>query len=135
MNGGREINMNARLDVVVRPDGGAEYIFTLGGVLFEEDGAWVSYCQALDLSTCGKSAEEALDRTSEAVALFIRSCLEHGTLHKTLRDLNWDVRENIDLDGLARRHPCPPQPSLPAFVIENIQRRDRSWDGRARYAF
>lgn len=121
-----------RLVVTVRADGRVEIQAFLHGVLFVEGGAWVSYCSALDLSTCGATEDEAIERTSEAVRLFLEECARRGTLEKVLSDLNWVRKEEMHLDGLLKPRCVGLRSGVPpAFVVDRIRRDGRAWSGTA----
>jgi len=53
-------------------------------------GSWyVAHCPPLDITTQGKSLEEAKRNLVEASHLFLISCLERGTLDQALRELGF----------------------------------------------
>jgi predicted RNase H-like HicB family nuclease len=47
---------------------------------------YVASCPALDVASQGETIKKAKDSLSEAVSLFLISCLERGTLEQVLRD-------------------------------------------------
>ena len=47
---------------------------------------YVSFCPALDVYSQGPSEEAALDNLTEALQLFVESCLARGTLDQVLQD-------------------------------------------------
>ncbi len=61
--------------------------FKLFGVLKRAGDSYVAYCPPLDLTTQGRSESEAKKNLLEAAQLFIRSCLERGTLDQALKEL------------------------------------------------
>jgi predicted RNase H-like HicB family nuclease len=65
--------------------------FTLFGVLKHEDGWYIAYCPPLDITTQGKTEDEARSNLMEASELFVRSCFERGTFEQALRELGWHV--------------------------------------------
>jgi predicted RNase H-like HicB family nuclease len=65
--------------------------FQLFGVLKKEDGWHVAYCPPLDITTQGRTEEEAKKNLVEASELFVVSCFERGTFEQALRELGWHV--------------------------------------------
>ena len=56
----------------------------------KQKGKWfIAYCPPLDLSTQGKTMDEAKKNLIEASQLFIISCLERGTLDQALKELGF----------------------------------------------
>lgn len=54
--------------------------------VFAEDGNYVAYCPALDISSSGKTYDEAADNFKEAFELYVETCLEWGTLEEDLTE-------------------------------------------------
>jgi len=50
-----------------------------------EDDYFVAFCSALDVGSQGRTEKEARDNIVEALALFLVSCMERGTLDEVLR--------------------------------------------------
>jgi predicted RNase H-like HicB family nuclease len=65
--------------------------FQLFGMMKKEDGWYVAHCPPLDITTQGKTAEEAKRNLIEASELFVVSCFERGTFEQALRELGWHV--------------------------------------------
>lgn len=63
--------------------------FKLPVSILREGKKFVAYTPALDLSTSGKSYEEAKRRFSEIVNIFFEELIKKGTLEEVLRDLGW----------------------------------------------
>jgi len=63
--------------------------FNLPVSILREGKKFVAYTPALDLSTSGKSYEEAKKRFKEAVSIFFEELIKKGTLEEVLRDLGW----------------------------------------------
>lgn len=56
----------------------------------KQDGDWyVASCPPLDISTQGRTVQEAKKNLVEASELFLVSCLERGTLDQALRELGF----------------------------------------------
>lgn len=52
----------------------------------KEGNSYISWCPALDVSSCGDTAREAEKNLREALRLFIMSCYERGVLDRVLKD-------------------------------------------------
>jgi predicted RNase H-like HicB family nuclease len=65
--------------------------FQLFGVLKEENGWHIAHCPPLDLTTQGRTEEEAKKNLIEAADFFVVSCFERGTFEQALRELGWHV--------------------------------------------
>lgn len=63
--------------------------FDLPVVFLKEKDTFVAYSPVLDLSTCGKSFEEAQKRFSEISILFFQEIIKKGTVDDVLSDLGW----------------------------------------------
>ena len=57
--------------------------------ILKEDKYFIAYSPVLDLSTSGKSFEEAKKRFGEVVQIFFEELLEKGTLEEVLSGLGW----------------------------------------------
>lgn len=97
---------------------------SLEGELFREGDNWISYCKGLDLSTGGRTEEEALKNTRDAITLFFRSCLSRGTLEQALTELGW---EKFILPKMAPSPLNLPRDIIPAFMID--KQRGNRWSG------
>ncbi|WP_332450811.1 type II toxin-antitoxin system HicB family antitoxin [Methanoculleus sp.] len=49
-------------------------------LIWEEEGAYVSRCQELEVASCGDTPEEALDNSREAIELYLENAKELGIL-------------------------------------------------------
>jgi len=67
----------------------AQVQYQLFGNLKRSGSWWVAYCPALDLSTQGRTQEEAKRNIIEACELFVVSCIERGTLEMALKELGF----------------------------------------------
>lgn len=63
--------------------------FSLPVSILKEDKYFIAYSPALDLSTSGKTFEQAKKRFDEIVEIFFEELLEKGTLGKVLKELGW----------------------------------------------
>ncbi|MBI2120684.1 MAG: hypothetical protein HYT94_03625 [Parcubacteria group bacterium] len=57
--------------------------------ILKERKAFIAYSPALDLSTAGKSFDEALKRFDEAVQIFFEEMAEEGNTNEVLESLGW----------------------------------------------
>jgi predicted RNase H-like HicB family nuclease len=55
-------------------------------VYFEEGSVIIAHCIPLDVSSCGNDLEEARRNIRDAVAGFIETCEEMGTLEEVLEE-------------------------------------------------
>lgn len=55
-------------------------------VYFEEGSVIIAHCVPLDVSSCGNDLEEARRNIRDAVAGFIETCEEMGTLEEVLEE-------------------------------------------------
>jgi len=51
---------------------------------------WISSCPVLDVCSQGRTKEEAMSNLEEALALFVDSCVERGTLFDVLREAGFE---------------------------------------------
>jgi predicted RNase H-like HicB family nuclease len=63
--------------------------FQLYGKIKKQGKWFIAYCPPLDLSTQGRTLEEAKKNLIEASQLFIVSCMERGTLDQALKELGF----------------------------------------------
>jgi predicted RNase H-like HicB family nuclease len=59
----------------------------LFGVVKREGSWYIAHCPSLDVTTQGRTLEEAKKNLIEASELFLISCLERGTLEQAFREL------------------------------------------------
>ena len=67
--------------------------FSLPVVVIKEGDSFVAYSPALDLSTVGKTFDEAKIRFGEAVQIFFEEITKRGTVDQALTELGWQ-RQN-----------------------------------------
>lgn len=63
--------------------------FALPVSILKEGESFIAYSPALDLSTVGKTFQEAKDHLEEAVQIFFAEITEKGTLEEVLLELGW----------------------------------------------
>ena len=61
--------------------------------LFQEDGIWVAYCPALEVSSYGDEKHEAKEAFEEAMQIFLSETERKGTLEKYLLKLGWQLQQ------------------------------------------
>ena len=54
-----------------------------------EKNSFVAFSPSLDLSTCGRTFEEAKKNFAEALDIFFEECLAMGTLKEVLESCGW----------------------------------------------
>lgn len=66
-------------------------------VYFEEGAVMIAHCVPLDVSSCGHDLPEARRNIRDAVAGFIETCEELGTLGDVLKesDFRWSGRVHL----------------------------------------
>lgn len=60
--------------------------------IIEEDGYFVAYCSALEISSYGKDQKTAQERFIEEVRIFFIETGRKGTLEKYLLKMGWTLR-------------------------------------------
>jgi hypothetical protein len=58
-------------------------------ILFEEGSQIVAYSPAIDLSTCGKTEEQARKRFVESAEIFFAEIIRMGTVDEVLAEYGW----------------------------------------------
>ena len=61
--------------------------------LFQEDGIWVAYCPALEVSSYGDDKNEAKEAFEEAMQIFLSETDRKGTLERYLLKLGWQLQQ------------------------------------------
>lgn len=62
--------------------------------IFKEGKMFVAFAPALDLSTSGKTVEEAQKNFSEAVEIFFEETERKGTTNDALLSLGWEQKDS-----------------------------------------
>ena len=57
--------------------------------VWKEDGQFVAHAMPLDVASADESPEAAREAVDEAVKLFLRTAVEHGTLEEVLEDAGY----------------------------------------------
>lgn len=68
--------------------------YSLPVTIFKEKDAFVAYTPALDLSSVGKTEDEAKRMFTEAVESFFEELKALGTLEEVLENLGWTKHDN-----------------------------------------
>lgn len=72
--------------------GNSQLNFTLGVYIFVEDGIYIAYCPALDLSGYGESEYDAKQSFGEVMRQYIEYCLHKKTLVSDLQRHGWNIK-------------------------------------------
>ena len=90
----KEGNTN-RIEVLQSNNDGPEkeYRFSLEFFVFQENGLQIAYCPSLDISTSGKTFNEAVGNFYEMFQLYIECCVENNTLHDDLLAHGWRLQK------------------------------------------
>jgi predicted RNase H-like HicB family nuclease len=82
--------------------------FQLFGMMKREHGWYIAHCPPLDITTQGRTEDEAKKNLIEASELFVVSCFERGTFEQALRELGWHVVAGraVPHDGEPQRMPA-----------------------------
>ncbi len=91
--------------------------------LFEEDGIWVSYCPALELSSYGDNEVDAKNAFFDVLEIFFQETTKKGTLEKCLIQLGWEVKETPNVVCIK------PLLSLNS-IVENIGKKYQQYNER-----
>lgn len=65
--------------------------FVLHYYIFKDEGLYIAYCPALDLTTSGKDFNDAIYQFYENFQLYVECCLEQGTLMDDLLAHGWKL--------------------------------------------
>ena len=94
-----ELNNKLLLNANAVDNTSTEYRFSLEFFIFQENGKYVAYCPALDISTCADTYNEAISSFYEMFQLHIECCVESGTLYDDLLAHGWKMK-NHDLENI-----------------------------------
>jgi predicted RNase H-like HicB family nuclease len=83
--------------------------------ILREGKSFIAYTPVLDLSTVGKSFEEAQERFTEIVQIFLEELVEAGTLDEVLNGLGWQKINNTFTPPVLIAHQTQ-NFSIPTFV-------------------
>jgi predicted RNase H-like HicB family nuclease len=65
-------------------------------MLYQQGDYVMAYCPALELSSYGKTEQEATAAFREALDIFLEYCGEQGTLEQNLIACGWDISVPIE---------------------------------------
>lgn len=68
--------------------------YSLPVTIFRQGDSFVAYSPVLDLSSAGKTEDDAKRMFLEAVGIFFEELSESGTLDSVLKDLGWTKTDN-----------------------------------------
>lgn len=85
-------NRNARVRGIVRMQGKSIKL-NLSVILFEDNGAKIAYCPALDVYGYGRYEQEARESFELCLAEFLDYTIKKKTLFKELESLGWTIKK------------------------------------------
>lgn len=80
-----------KLNTTAVDDNNRHYKFNIEYYVFVENGSYIAYCPALDLSSSGKTFNDAVSAFYECFQLYIESCIDSDTLFADLQAHGWKV--------------------------------------------
>ena len=86
-------NKGLRLRVSASDDQMREYHFSIEFFIFQENGTFIAYSPALDLSSSAETYNEAISNFYEMFQLYVESCVESGTLQEDLQAHGWKLHK------------------------------------------
>lgn len=95
--------------------GKLQYQLSLPVSILREGDSFVAYSPALDLSTVGKTFEQAKARFEEAVQIFFEEISEKGTLDIVLNELGWQKQNKYFVPPVVVSHETE-KFSIPCFA-------------------
>ncbi len=72
--------------------------------IIREPKRYIAHCDALDLSTYGKTQAEATKRMKEVIELFFEEIMERGTVHEALAELGWTHKKEEWIPPVVIKH-------------------------------
>ena len=85
-----------RLKANVTDECNREYRFSIEFFVFQQDGAYIAYCPSMDISTSGKTFNEAVGNFHEMFQLHIECCIDNESLIQDFLNHGWKAK-NMDL--------------------------------------
>lgn len=82
------------LEVGASDDLNREYHFSIEFFVFQEDGSYIAYCPALDISSSGETFNDAISGFYEMFQLHVECCVENKTLYDDLLAHGWKMRKS-----------------------------------------
>lgn len=96
--------------------------FVLPLILFEEDGATICYCPAIDLSGYGKNETEAMKSYQISIGEYFLYTARKKTLKADLTRLGWTIKKSLS------KKMIPPTMSKSLETNENFSRIFNNFD-------
>jgi len=91
-------------------------------ISFEEGGATICYCPALDISGYGYSEKEAMDSYKYVMAEYLDHSIQKDTLQKDLKRMGWHITTNL------RKNIIPPPVTMLLEHNTNFKRVFEKFD-------
>lgn len=63
--------------------------------IYKEDDVFVAFCQIFDVASQGCTEKEAKENITDAVRLFIETCIEMGTIKQVMKDCGFSKSSGI----------------------------------------
>lgn len=83
--------VNFRIEAKANDNLDREYRFDLEIYIFKDGHAYVSYCPSLDISTSGKTFNDAVKNFYEMFQMHIEYCVKNNTLIQDLKNHGWVI--------------------------------------------
>lgn len=71
-------------------EGRNKHKFNINYYVFQDEGRYIAYCPALDITTSGVDFNDAVAQFYENFQLYVECCLEEGTLIDDLKAHGWN---------------------------------------------
>lgn len=94
-----------------------QYVLLTGEIYFQE-GMYISHCKQLDIETCGKTLDEARERTIDMIRLYFEACQKQGTFAEVIASL---------------RQKRPGRPGMLAALFARLVGRERALQKGAKH--
>lgn len=71
------------------------YKFDLDVLIFQDDGSYIAYCPALDMTEASDTFNSVIGDFYEHFQLYAEFCIEHNTLLDDLKAHGWSVGDGV----------------------------------------
>lgn len=68
-----------------------KHTFSLQFYIFKQEGRYIAYCPALDMTSSGEDLNDAVKQFYEHFQLYVEFCIEEGTLMDDLKAHGWKI--------------------------------------------
>jgi len=87
-------------------------------ILYKDGDYHIAYCPALELSSYGKTEEEAKEYFLDALKIFVSDTVKKGTLEKCLLKFGWSLQQRPEI----KYEP----PRIENKIFEDFKKYDKS---------